>query len=83
VDAADVANRKLQIETRFRIAKHHASKVYGEKVEHQVNVVPTFNVVVNGILPSIPQAEVVVESLDVEDAVIVEPQTAPQEMAIL
>lgn len=76
VDAADVANRKLKIETRFRIAKHHASKVYGEKVEHQVNVVPTFNVVVNGVLPG--SASQVVESggkdapvLDIDDAEVI------------
>ena len=82
VDAADVANRKLKIETRFRLAKHHASKVYGEKVEHQVNVVPTFNVVVNGVLPSIPQTEVVAPPLDIEDAVVVEsPDTAEASVA--
>jgi len=85
VDAADVANRKLKIETRFRLAKHHASKVYGEKVEHQVNVVPTFNVVVNGVLPGVPTPVIEAEPTDedIEDAVVVEPPTTQPEMAML
>lgn len=83
VDAADVANRKLKIETRFRVAKHHASKVYGDKVEHQHNVVPTFNVVVNGVIPGMAGSTVIENGgqpepvLDVEDAVVVEGAAAP------
>ena len=43
----DVARDKLRVETRFRVAKHHASKVYGEKVDVNHNVTPIFSVVIN------------------------------------
>lgn len=43
----DVARDKLRVETRFRVAKHHASKVYGDKVEHSGLVAPVFMVTIN------------------------------------
>jgi len=52
----DVARDKLRVETRFRVAKHHASKVYGDKVDINHNVTPTFNVVINAA-PSIAPVE--------------------------
>lgn len=53
----DVARDKLRVDTRFRVAKHHASKVYGEKVEHTGLSAPVFNVVINGALPSSPSVD--------------------------
>lgn len=53
----DVARDKLRVETRFRVAKHHASKVYGEKVDVNHNVVPVFNVVINAGALQVPQTE--------------------------
>lgn len=47
LEGRDVARDKLRVETRFRVAKHHAAKVYGEKVDVNHNVVPVFNVVIN------------------------------------
>lgn len=43
----DVARDKLKVETRFRVAKHHASKVYGDKVEHTGMSAPVFHVTIN------------------------------------
>lgn len=43
----DVARDKLRVETRFRVAKHHAAKVYGDKVDVNHNVTPVFSVVIN------------------------------------
>lgn len=43
----EVARDKLRVETRFRVAKHHASKVYGDKVEHTGVATPVFNVVIH------------------------------------
>jgi hypothetical protein len=69
VDAADVAHRKLQIETRFRLAKYHDSKVYGDKVDVNHNVAPVF--IINAapderqerVVHEIPRAEVVDEAV--------------------
>jgi len=63
----DVARDKLRVETRFRLAKYHDSKVYGDKVDVNHNVVPVF--VINAapderqerVVHEIPQAEVVAD----------------------
>ena len=56
----DVARDKLRVETRFRVAKHHASKVYGDKVDVNHNVTPVFSVVINaGGGGASPQGEVI------------------------
>lgn len=55
----DVARDKLRVETRFRLAKHHASKLYGEKVEHQHVVVPVFQVNIVGDGGALIEGEVI------------------------
>lgn len=50
----DVQRDKLRVDTRFRVAKHHDNKVYGEKVEHTGMTAPVFNVVIQGALPAVP-----------------------------
>lgn len=42
----DVARDKLRVDTRFRLAKYHDSKVYGDKVDVNHNVVPVFMVTI-------------------------------------
>jgi hypothetical protein len=59
----NVARDKLRVETRLRVAKHHASKLYGEKVEHSHVVVPVFQVNIwandggGGVLSGTPVVE--------------------------
>jgi hypothetical protein len=43
-----VARDKLRYEQAFRLAKHHAPSVYGEKVEHQHKGPPSFVVNIIG-----------------------------------
>lgn len=73
----DVARDKLRVETRFRVAKHHASKVYGDKVDINHNVTPTFNVVIAA--PAQPEMRVV---SDVPQVLPVEP-VSPTDSAVL
>ena len=51
----DVARDKLRVDTRFRLAKYHDSRVYGDKVDINHNVAPVF------IIHAAP-AEVVLEN---------------------
>lgn len=51
--AEDVPKAKLMVDTRFRVAKHHDNKVYGEKVEHTGMTAPVFNVVIQGNVPGL------------------------------
>jgi hypothetical protein len=48
-EGEDVARDKLRVETRFRLAKYHDSKVYGDKVDVNHNVAPVF--IINAALP--------------------------------
>lgn len=45
--AEDVAKAKLMVDTRFRLAKYHDSRVYGDKVDVNHNVTPVFMVTIN------------------------------------
>jgi len=60
----DVARDKLRVDTRFRLAKYHDNKTYGDKVEHSGLSAPVFLVTINaGVQPATleayPQAELV------------------------
>lgn len=43
-DPADIAWRKMRVEQRMRVAKHHAPKVYGEKVDVNHTIAPIFSI---------------------------------------
>lgn len=66
----DVPRDKLRVETRFRVAKHHAPSVYGEKIEHQHKGAPVF--VVNIVGSAVPPREIDVtpEVVPVDDTVL-------------
>lgn len=69
----DVARDKLRVDTRFRLAKYHDSKVYGDKVDVNHNVVPVFMVTIaaeGGHVIDVP-AEIV-------DAVQIQQETAQE-----
>ena len=62
----DVARDKLRVDTRFRVAKYHAGKLYGDKQEGGAGGV---TVVINRGVGSIPGAETITISAN-QDSVL-------------